>query len=50
VAILGSTFDGSYAPVKEICEALDELQERTGLVFSSQRLTASSAEDAASAD
>ena len=23
VAILGSTFDGSYEPVKEICEALD---------------------------
>jgi glutamate decarboxylase len=31
VAILGSTFDGSYEPVKEICEALDDLQERTGL-------------------
>jgi glutamate decarboxylase len=31
VAILGSTFDGSYEPVKEICEALDELQDRTGL-------------------
>jgi glutamate decarboxylase len=31
VAILGSTFDGSYEPVKEICEALDELQERKGL-------------------
>jgi glutamate decarboxylase len=31
VAILGSTFDGSYEPVKEICDALDELQERTGL-------------------
>jgi len=25
VAILGSTFDGSYEPVKEICEALDAL-------------------------
>ena len=25
VAILGSTFDGSYEPVAEICEALDEL-------------------------
>src|SRR6516165_12776289 len=23
VAILGSTFDGSYEPVREICEALD---------------------------
>ena len=31
VAILGSTFDGSYEPVKKICQALDELQERTGL-------------------
>ena len=31
VAILGSTFDGSYEPVKEICDALDDLQERTGL-------------------
>jgi len=24
VAVLGSTFDGSYEPVKEICDALDE--------------------------
>ena len=31
VAVLGSTFDGSYEPVKEICGALDDLQERTGL-------------------
>jgi glutamate decarboxylase len=31
VAILGSTFDGSYEPVAEICKALDELQARTGL-------------------
>ena len=31
VAILGSTFDGSYEPVEEICAALDDLQERTGL-------------------
>jgi glutamate decarboxylase len=31
VAILGSTFDGSYEPVEEICAALDELQERTGI-------------------
>jgi glutamate decarboxylase len=30
VAILGSTFDGSYEPVREICEALDELHESTG--------------------
>jgi glutamate decarboxylase len=31
VAILGSTFDGSYEPIQEICEALDDLQERTGI-------------------
>jgi glutamate decarboxylase len=31
VAILGSTFDGSYEPIKEICDALDDLQARTGL-------------------
>ena len=31
VAILGSTFDGSYEPVAEIAAALDELQSRTGL-------------------
>ena len=31
VAVLGSTFDGSYEPVTEISEALDDLQERTGL-------------------
>jgi glutamate decarboxylase len=31
VAILGSTFDGSYEPVKEIAVALDELESRTGL-------------------
>ena len=31
VAVLGSTFDGSYEPVEEICAALDELQARTGL-------------------
>jgi glutamate decarboxylase len=31
VAILGSTFDGSYEPVAEICAALDDLKERTGL-------------------
>ena len=31
VAVLGSTFDGSYEPVQEICAALDDLQERTGL-------------------
>src|SRR6186997_911656 len=31
IAILGSTFDGSYEPVQEICEALDALQSETGL-------------------
>jgi glutamate decarboxylase len=31
VPVLGSTFDGSYEPVKEICDALDDLQARTGL-------------------
>ncbi len=31
VAILGSTFDGSYEPVKEISEALDKLQNAIGL-------------------
>ena len=31
VAVLGSTFDGSYEPVAEICAALDALQERTGI-------------------
>ena len=31
VAILGSTFDGSYEPVAEICAALDDLEKRTGL-------------------
>jgi glutamate decarboxylase len=31
VAIMGSTFDGSYEPVAAICAALDGLHERTGL-------------------
>ena len=31
VAVLGSTFDGSYEPVAEIAAALDDLQSRTGL-------------------
>ncbi|MEU0087098.1 glutamate decarboxylase [Streptomyces sp. NPDC006274] len=31
VAVLGSTFDGSYEPVDEVCAALDALQERTGI-------------------
>ena len=30
VAILGSTFDGSYEPVKEIADALDAVQEEKG--------------------
>jgi glutamate decarboxylase len=30
VAILGSTFDGSYEPVAEICAALDRLQSERG--------------------
>ena len=31
VAVLGSTYDGSYEPVEKICRALDTLQEETGL-------------------
>jgi glutamate decarboxylase len=31
VAILGSTFEGSYEPVEEICAALDEFERRTGI-------------------
>jgi glutamate decarboxylase len=31
VAVLGSTFDGSYEPIAEICKALDDLQRETGL-------------------
>ena len=31
VAILGSTFDGSYEPVADICAALDEHERRTGV-------------------
>ncbi|MFI6644454.1 glutamate decarboxylase [Streptomyces sp. NPDC050504] len=31
VTVLGSTFDGSYEPVAEVCAALDELESRTGL-------------------
>ncbi|TSD99477.1 glutamate decarboxylase [Skermania sp. ID1734] len=30
VAIMGSTFDGSYEPVAEICAALDQLQQDHG--------------------
>ena len=31
VGILGSTFDGCYEPIAEICAALDQLQADTGL-------------------
>jgi glutamate decarboxylase len=31
VAVLGSTFDGSYEPVADICAALDAYEERTGV-------------------
>jgi len=31
VAILGSTFDGSYEPVREIADALDELESDKGI-------------------
>jgi glutamate decarboxylase len=31
VAVLGSTFDGSYEPVKEIAAALDQLEQDRGL-------------------
>jgi glutamate decarboxylase len=31
VPVLGSTFDGSYEPVKDICDALDELENTSGL-------------------
>src|SRR3954470_14747337 len=31
VGILGSTFDGSYEPIADICEALDAFQDETGI-------------------
>jgi glutamate decarboxylase len=31
VAVLGSTFDGSYEPVQEICAGLDAFQAETGI-------------------
>jgi glutamate decarboxylase len=31
VAILGSTFDGSYEPIEEICMALDQFERDTGI-------------------
>ena len=31
IGILGSTFDGSYEPIKDICDALDAFQAETGI-------------------
>ena len=31
IGILGSTFDGSYEPIREICDALDAYQAETGI-------------------
>jgi glutamate decarboxylase len=31
IAIVGSTFDGSYEPVQEICNALDDFERQTGI-------------------
>jgi glutamate decarboxylase len=31
VAILGSTFDGAYEPIEEICAALDDFEKATGI-------------------
>jgi glutamate decarboxylase len=31
VAILGSTFDGSYEPVADLCAALDDFEENSGI-------------------
>jgi glutamate decarboxylase len=31
IAVLGSTYDGSYEPVEKICHALDDLEKQTGL-------------------
>jgi glutamate decarboxylase len=31
VAVLGSTFDGSYEPIAEICKELDAYQQQTGI-------------------
>ncbi|WEH16123.1 glutamate decarboxylase [Streptomyces sp. VNUA24] len=31
VGVLGSTFDGSYEPIAELCAVLDDLRDRTGL-------------------
>ena len=31
VGILGSTFDGSYEPIAELCKELDAFQEKTGI-------------------
>ena len=37
VAILGSTFDGSYEPVKEIAAALDKFEDEDGLLCAGTR-------------
>ena len=37
VAMLGSTFDGSYEPVQEICEALDAFEAESGYRHSRSR-------------
>jgi glutamate decarboxylase len=31
VAIMGSTYNGSYEPVERLCQALDDYQEKTGI-------------------
>jgi glutamate decarboxylase len=31
IAVLGSTYDGSYEPIEKICRALDDLERETGL-------------------
>ena len=31
IGILGSTYDGSYEPIEEICDELDKLEKATGL-------------------
>jgi glutamate decarboxylase len=31
IAVLGSTYDGSYEPIEKICGALDDLEQATGL-------------------
>ena len=38
VAILGSTFDGSYEPVKDVCDALDAAHRRSAISGATDRL------------